>query len=146
MSPADFLNHLIGQWTLTGQMGATPLRQAVTARWVLGGLFVEMHFSSTLPAPEGRPPYEAIYHIGYNDKADVYILHLLDTFGVATACVVGRGRREGNVVAFVFDYEGGPFTNRFIWEADNDAWRFEQTYLDDGQTRVFATKQMTRKL
>jgi hypothetical protein len=55
------LDKLVGQWDLTGQMGDTPLRQAVAARWTLGGLFVEMTSRSILAAEaEGEQPYEAV--------------------------------------------------------------------------------------
>lgn len=141
---SDFLNNLVGQWELTGQMGETPLRQSVDAGWTLGGLFVQMYFKSTLPAPAGHKPYEAVYYIGYNEQNDVYVMHLLDTFGVGTSCIVGVGRREGDSIPFVFDYEGSPFTNRFSWDAASGAWTFEQTSLEAGNVRTFATKRMTR--
>ncbi len=142
---AAFLDHLVGHWELTGQMGQTPLRQIVEARWRLGGLFVELYFKSLLPTPDGRPPYEAVYFVGYSDASDQYTLHLLDTFGVSGDCHVGRARRAGEALPFVFQYASGPFTNRFQWEADGPAWSFEQTYLQAGQTRVFATKRMVRR-
>ena len=50
----ELLDRLIGRWDLTGQMGETPLRQAVEAKWTLGDLFVEVHCRSVLEAPAGR--------------------------------------------------------------------------------------------
>jgi hypothetical protein len=41
----EFLDQLVGSWDLRGQMGSTALHQAVEGRWVLDGLFVELHFS-----------------------------------------------------------------------------------------------------
>lgn len=145
-SPNEFLNNLVGQWELTGRMGQVPLRQSVEARWTLGGLFVELYFKSTLPESRpGRPPYEAIYFIGYNAQDDVYVMHLLDTFGVATECVVGLGRREGDTIPFVFHYPSGPFTTRLLWTAAAQAWDFEQTYVQAGQVETFATRHMVRR-
>lgn len=142
---ADFLDHLIGHWELTGQMGQTPLHQIVEARWRLGGWFVELYCKSLLPTPDGRPPYEALYFIGYNAASDQYTLHLLDTFGAGLECNVGLARRDGDALPFVFQYASGPFTHRFQWEAAGPAWSFEQTYRQDGQTRVFATQRMVRR-
>ena len=48
-----------------------------------------------MPTAEGTTPYEALYHIGYNEQQDVYVLHLLDTFGVGATCNVGVGKRGG---------------------------------------------------
>ncbi len=137
-----FLAHLIGRWDLTGKMGDTPLRQAVAARWALGGLFVEMACRSVLPTAEGEQPYEAVYFIGYNAEHDRYVLHLLDTFGVATSCVAARGQREGDSIPFVFDYDSGPWTYRFTWRPDSGSWSCLQTYLEDGQLKTFATKHL----
>lgn len=140
----DFLDKLVGAWALTGRMGEIALCQSVEAQWRLGGLFVEMYFKSTLPAQDGRLPYEAVYYIGYNEENDVYVMHLLDTFGVGLACTVGVGKRAGDRIPFVFEYEGGPFTNTFIWEEAAGSWSFEQTYLKDGEPHTFASKRMVR--
>ena len=144
-SSAEFLDHLIGHWELTGQMGNTHLQQAVTAQWVLGHCFVELHFTSTIPTPESQPPYQATYFIGYDEKDNTYIMHLLDTFGAGYSRVIGLGKRDINTISFIFQYPEGPFVNRFIWEPDTQSWTFELTYEKDGQIHGFATKRMTRK-
>ncbi len=143
-SAHEYLDRLAGKWSLNGTMGTTPLQQAVEGQWVLGDRFIQLYFKSTLPAPENQAPYEALYHIGYNAENDVYVMHLLDTFGVSVNCIAGLGKREGDSVPFVFAYETGPFTNRMTWQAASESWVFEQTYLQDGVAQVFATKQMVR--
>ena len=145
VAPLEFLNRLIGQWELTGQMGPTTLRQSVSVQWVLDGRFVELHFASTLPASEGQPRYQAIYFIGYDEPDDTYVLHLLDTFGAGYSRVIGLGRRDADTIPFTFSYADSPFTNRFIWEADTQTWAFELTYEQAGQVQPFATKRMTRR-
>jgi hypothetical protein len=143
--PERFLSHLVGHWTLTGTMGETPLRQTVEAHWTLGGLFVEMHFKSIMPESRpGRPPYEAIYLVGYNAFHKVYVLHLFDTFGVETEAYPGLGQREGDAIPFVFNYPRGPFTNKFMWDAAAQEWHIEQTYVENDATHVFAVKHMQR--
>jgi hypothetical protein len=142
---SDFLAHLIGSWDLHGQMGETPLRQQVECRWTLGGLFVEVSCKSVLDEPPGVAPYEAVYHIGYNAEHDRFAMHLLDTMGVALTCAVGVGKREGNAIPFVFDYHSGPFTNRFIWNEEDDSWLMELTESKGDQRELFATKKMTRR-
>lgn len=144
MNTTDFLNHLIGSWELTGQMGEIPLRQYVEAKWELGGLFVQMDFKSTLPVPDGGKLYEALYLIGYDEKNECFVLHLFDTFGVTRDHVVGVGKREGDTIPFVFNYSTGPFTNLFTWDAQKQTWRMEQSYEESGVKKIFATKQMTR--
>ena len=144
-SSAEFLNLLIGQWELTGQMGKTSLRQAVIVQWTLNHHFIKLHFTSTIPTSESQPPYQATYFIGYDEKDDTYVMHLLDTFGAGYSRVIGLGKRDRNTIPFIFQYPEGPFVNRFIWESDTQSWKFELTHEQDGQIQVFATKRMTRK-
>jgi hypothetical protein len=141
----DFLAHLIGSWDLQGQMGETPLRQRVGCRWTLGGLFVEVYCAAVLAEPPGVRPYEAVYHIGYNVDHDRFVMHLLDTTGVALTCAVGVGKREGAAIPFVFDYHSGPFTNRLVWNEEDDSWLMELSATNGEQTELFATKKMTRR-
>jgi hypothetical protein len=111
---------------------------------VLGNLYVEMRYRSLLPSPEGTPPYEALYLVGYHAASERYVLHLFDTFGVSLRPVPGVGRREGNTVPFVFQYDRGPFLNRFTWHEDTDTWDHELVDQADGRAELFATKHLTR--
>jgi hypothetical protein len=145
MDAGELLGKLVGQWDLTGQMGATPLRQAVAGRWVLGNLMVEVSCRSVLPAPAGQQPYEALYFIGYNAEHDRFVMHLLDTFGVALSGSVGIGERQGDSIAFRFvDADGDPFINTFRWHQAGEAWTFELMDLSGGLVRPFANKRMAR--
>jgi hypothetical protein len=144
-SAQEFLDKLVGTWDLTGQMGKVALQESVAAQWTLGGLFVEMHFRSTLPAKVGEIPYEAVYFVGHHAEHDLYVLHLLDTFGVPPVIIPGIGKRDGNAIPFVFQYDAGPFTNRFVYEPFAGSWQIEQSYIKEGERLVFATKQMTRR-
>lgn len=139
--PQELLGKLIGDWKLSGQMGEIPLQQAVTAYWVLGGLFVEMKFKSTL----AESPYEALYLVGFNKGEDKFVLHLFDTFGVSTKAYPGLGIQERNSIAFVFDYPDGLFNNRFTWKEETQIWEFEQSFIQDGEAKIFATKKMVKK-
>jgi Protein of unknown function (DUF1579) len=138
-----YLDRMVGSWELTGQMGSVPLRQAVSARWVLGDRFVQVSCTQT-DAAAGTTPYQALYHIGYDQAADRFAMHLLDSTGVASECPVGLGRREGQTVDFVFAYASGPFHNRFSHDPDEDVWTHELVDMAGGAARPFATKRLTR--
>jgi hypothetical protein len=140
----ELLDELVGCWLLTGQMGQTPLRQAVGARWVLGGRFVEVSCRSVLPVSEGQEPYEALYHIGYNAEHDRFVMHLLDTFGVALSGTMGIGQRVGDSIPFTFvDPDGDRFVNTFTWHPEAGAWTHELMDYIGGGARLFATKHLT---
>jgi Protein of unknown function (DUF1579) len=142
--PHEVLDRLIGRWDLSGQMGETPLRRVVEAKGTLGDLFVEVHRRSVLEAPAGQLPYEALYYIGYDSESERYVMHLLDTYGPRFSRTLGIGERQGNRISFVFEYDGGPFTNTFTWHADSEEWTFDLIFLEDGAVHTFATKCMSR--
>lgn len=139
-----FLNKLAGKWKLTGKMGDIPLEQDVLAKPVLGGLFIEMNFSSTLLSSNSTMFYEAIYLIGYNEKEDSFIMNLFDTFGVSLNPVPGIGRRNNNSVEFVFNYDAGPFTNKMSYDESLDEWKFVLSYKEENAVKTFAVKKMSR--
>jgi hypothetical protein len=138
----ELLDRLVGFWDLHGELGASTLHQAVEARSVLGGRYVELRFREL----DGSP-YEAVYYVGWNEERDVYVLHLLDSTGVYVEPeeTVAIGRREEHAITFSFGDAAEPFTNRFEWDADDDAWTFELTFARDGKPSTFATKRMTRE-
>jgi hypothetical protein len=115
--PHDLLDRLIGRWDVTGQMGETPLRQAVEAKGTLGDLFVKLHCRSGLQAPAGQLPYETLYYIGNDSESERYVMHLLDTSGARFSRTLGISEREDDRISFVFEYDGGPFTHTFTWHA-----------------------------
>ena len=139
-----FLDRMIGGWELSGRMGSVPLHQAVDARWVLGGRFVQMSCTQT-DTPEDARPYEALYHIGHEPTSGMLVMHLLDSTPVVLASPVGVGRVEGDSVDFVFEYESGPFHNRFTHDSGEDSWTHELVDMGSGEARPFATKRLRRR-
>lgn len=139
-----FLNRLVGRWLLTGKMGEVALRQEVEARWILGGNYVWMHCRSVTADDNPTAGYEAIYLFGFDESAQVYVMHLFDTTEVPSEYVLGKGAREGDSIPFLFAYGDIPFYNILTWHAERGGWSFRQTYEKEGEMRNFATKEMVR--
>lgn len=140
----EFLDRLVGEWMLTGEMGEVELRQRVRARWVLGGQYLWMHCRSETAPDNPTAEYESIYHFGYNQAEDLYVMHLLDTTEVPTTCILGRANRVADRLPFVFDYGTIEFVNELRWHPDRDGWSFHQTYEEDGEMKTFARKELAR--
>ena len=138
-----FLNNLVGDWLLSGNMGSVALRQVVRGQWVLQGNFLQLKFRQ-LDADE--EPYEAIYMLGYDKKAGEYVMHLFDTFGTSYARIVGTGSRRGESVAFLFDYPGALFSNTFTWHPERQEWAMNlRQQEEDGGWRPFAQKRLAHR-
>ncbi|HEY6959692.1 MAG TPA: hypothetical protein VI814_12785 [Candidatus Limnocylindria bacterium] len=140
MSDDELLDQLVGTWRISGEMRGEPLAQRAVAQRALGGRFVEIRVTGGTPLVEGRP-YEAAYFIGSAGPGR-FVMTLLDVFGAAFSAVPGLGRRDGDAIVFEFAYANGPWTWR--WSFVDGVWEHEQTYLENGERKTFATKHMTR--
>lgn len=140
----DLLKNMVGRWSLTGKMGDTLLYQKVVARWILRETFVEISCTPIRVGEGGNPDYEALYLIGHDKKTHDYVLHLFDTFGVASKPIPGIGQRKDNTIRFKFDYDVGPWFNAFTWNQEKKSWKNTITYEQkDGLKGTFAEKELT---
>lgn len=95
--PSDnqaYLDALQGSWTVHGAVGKQPVAYSG-----LGEVF-----------------------IGYDPKANDYIVHWLDRFGAGGARVVASGHREGNRLVVTFPYAEGDFRDTFTHDVVNGSW------------------------
>lgn len=86
-----FLDGLVGEWTLEGQVQGEPVRNTARGARVLQA-WLEFHLIDAADPPA----YEAAVFIAADGNGD-YVAHWLDTFGAAGARVAGAGRRTGEV-------------------------------------------------
>jgi hypothetical protein len=78
--PSDdqaYLDALHGSWTVHGAVGKQPVTYSGRGERVLNGGFLRLHLLDTAQPPQ----YEAEVFIGYDPKANDYIVHWLDRFG-----------------------------------------------------------------
>jgi hypothetical protein len=128
----EFLDHLVGEWRITRRMQSRTVENTMSAHWVLGGSFVQLHMIDV-----AKPPaYEAIVLIGRDQKRDRYVAYWCDTFGPAYSAV-GYGVARGDSVEFSFPYEEGPFVNTFTWHGAEHSWTFLGETVSDGGKREF---------
>jgi hypothetical protein len=140
MDDQQLLEGLVGSWRITGTMRGQALAQNAKAHRAFNGAFVEMRITEGTPLIDGKP-YEAVYFIG-SPTAGRFVMTLVDVFGAGVSPIPGLGRRDGDAIVFEFAYSNGPWTWR--WTPSAGGWDHEQTYLESGETKVFATKRMER--
>jgi hypothetical protein len=135
-----FLDRLAGNWAVTRLHEGATSRHSLRAEWVLEGRFLQLHMKHL-----GKPSeYEALVLIGLDEAAGEYVAHWCDTFG-AQYSAVGRGKRKGDAVEFVFQYPGGPFYNTFTWDAKAGGWTFRgEATGKDGGRELFALDTVRR--
>jgi hypothetical protein len=72
------------------------------------------------------------------------MVHWLDVYG-GKFSAMGTGQREGDSIAFVFQYDDGPFYNTFKWNAAAQTWTFTmESAGKDGKRELFAVDTLRR--
>jgi hypothetical protein len=114
---------IIGKWSGSGKVGSDSIGYDIEASWELNHQFIELTISDTTTIPQ----YSAKVYISYDCISERYVVHWLDTFGARYSETLGYGTKKGHSVAFRFEYPNGPFINKFIYDNENDTWRFYST-------------------
>jgi hypothetical protein len=147
LGPTALLDRLTGQWLLTGMIDGQQVTHDVTAEWVLEGGYLKLHELSREKDASGRPAYEAIVIISWEEVNGEYKCLWLDTTantGLDNP-VIGRAKTAGHDIPFVFADEVSRFFNTFSYDADEDSWRWLLNSERDGELVLFADVALVRK-
>jgi len=136
------LNHLKGEWDMTGMVMKKPVRYNAEGKFVLKDQFLSFHMKDVaVPAA-----YEANLYIGIDTSQSQYIAHWLDSFGGAGARVVGVGPFSPTEIEIVYPYSEGKFRNLFNYDSKKDEWTLViESEGTDGHWSLFAQYNITRK-
>ena len=142
----DLLNHLSGDWNLSGKIAGQEARHTVNAQWVLNHQFLLFHEKQADAPASGNTPYEAMVYIGYDNMSERYVAHWLDIFGGRIDETLGYGTRAGNAINFIFEYPDGPFHTSFIWQPEQHSWHMLMSQKDQkGNWKPFADATLSQK-
>jgi hypothetical protein len=141
----ELIDHMIGNWTLTGQVMGRDAHHDVRAEWVLNHQFLRIHERTAAGAHASERRYEAIWFLGYDAVSERYVLHLLDVFGARYSETLGYGSRDGDSIRFVFEYPDGPFHTTYRWSPQTAVWQWLLEQKDkDGKWTNFADFKLAR--
>jgi hypothetical protein len=135
-----FIDNLVGDWDLTRSVRGQTVKNRVRAEWVLHHQFLKLHMTDVATPPE----YEALLLIGYSHADQEYVIHWCDVWGGKYSSL-GRGKRDGDKIEFVFKDPDGSFFNTFSWNAADHTWTFRMEGADSTGARTpFATDVLHR--
>jgi len=135
-----FIDKLVGEWRLVREIRGREVENTVSADWVLSHQFLRIHMKDVADPPA----YEALVYIGYQHADQRYIVHWLDVYG-GKFSAIGYGKRVGDAIAFVFQYDDGPFYNTFKWDPRTESWTFTMEATGkDGKRELFAVDTLRR--
>ncbi len=142
------LDHLVGTWVLRGTIGGSETTHDIDAEWVLGHQYVRLHEVSREKDAQGRPAYEAIVFIGWDEPSSGYACLWLDSTGGGglKGEAIGHAKRSGDEIPFLFRAgDGSLFHTTFVYCAELDVWDWLMDGEDGGKLQPFARVRLTRK-
>ncbi|HEY0701562.1 MAG TPA: DUF1579 family protein [Candidatus Acidoferrales bacterium] len=141
----ELVDHLAGDWKMTGDVMGRAAHHDVKAEWILNHQFLRIEENTSATAPDTESKYDAIWFLGYDPTSERYVMHLMDQFGGRFSETLGYGVRDGNAIRFVFEYPDGPFHTTLRWDAEKDSWEWLMEQKDkNGKWSPFADLKMSR--
>ena len=142
------LDQLIGTWILRGTIGGAETTHDIVADWVLEHQYVRLHEVSREKDVQGRPAYEAIVFIGWDQPSAAYACLWLDSTGGGglKGQAIAYAKRVGDEIPFLFHGgDGSLFHTTFAYRASSDAWDWHMDAEEGGKLQPFARVRLTRK-
>jgi hypothetical protein len=145
--PVALLDHLAGDWVLTGKLGNRQTTHDVHAQWVLNHEYLQFHEISREKNAQGDPAYEAIVTIEWNEKRHEFVCQWLDsTEGGGLYGPLGHAQPMPSSVPFIFTISPAErLETTFAYTAAADTWRLTIDDVANGKTDRFGDVQLARK-
>jgi hypothetical protein len=133
------LDKMVGHWMMTGKLMGKQVTHTVDVEWILNHQFLQIHEVGAIDPSTGKPQYEAMPLIGYDNMSERYVAHWIDFGGGRYSETLGYGKRMDNEIDFVFEYPDGPFRTNFVWDSLHGEWHWRMTQKNaSGQWKSFA--------
>jgi hypothetical protein len=146
--PDSLLEHLAGRWVLEGRIAGRQTVHDVTAAWVLGHEYLQLHEVSREHAPSGAPAYEAIIYVMWDAPSRQYACLWLDNTAAAPFDPggVGHGTPAGDSIPFIFrDSSSDGFRNTFVYDRATDTWQWHMDNEHAGALQPFGRVTLRRR-
>lgn len=143
---SPLLDHLAGHWVLKGTIAGQSATHDIDGEWVLDHHYLRIHEVSREKNNQGKPTYEALVFIGWNEKPKQYACVWLDVYGGLAAESIGVATPKENEIPFVFkdDKRNIPVTNDLLYRSATDTWEWQIDNVDKGVATPFARVQLIR--
>jgi len=143
---SPLLDHLAGHWVLKGTIAGQQTTHDIDADWTLDHHYLRLHEVSRETDSQGKPKYDALIFIAWNEGPKQYACVWLDIFGGLAAESIGVATPKENEIPFVFKDEKGnvSVTNDMIYHPASDTWDWNIDNYDKGTATPFGRVQLTR--
>jgi hypothetical protein len=147
-SKDPLLDHLAGSWILQGTIAGHETTHDVEAEWALNNEYLRLHETSREKNSEGRPAYEAIIFVEWDESRGEYRCLWLDsTGGGGLAVPAAQGERGNDQIVFLFrdkDPDSGVRTT-FVYNKGSDSWNWLIDNQAGAKLTTFARVKLMKK-
>jgi hypothetical protein len=146
--PIQLLDHLAGNWVLTGTIAGKQTTHDVQAHWLLRREYLEIHEVSRDKDAHGEPAYEAFVLVSWDPKANQYACLWMDSTagGALTSPVTCRAVPAPDSIPFLFTLSPSESLHTtFRYRNATDKWQWTIDDEKDGKTERFADVELARK-
>lgn len=143
----SLLDRMAGKWVLRGTIAGTETTHDINTAWVLDHQYLQLKEVSREKDINGKPSYEAIVYICWEQKLNQYSCLWLDNTGnggLATQAV-GHAKANGDKIEFLFKgSDSSIFHTTFLYNRDTGTWQWFMDNEENGTLQPFARVKLTR--
>ena len=141
----QLLEQLVGRWVLRGTIARQSVVHDVQADWVLDHKYVRIHEISRSKGADGKPEYEAMVFVTWNNSSQQYSCGWLDILGGLTIESIGVASPKQTELPFIFKNEKGEvtLTNVFVYNGKDHSWAWRIDNIKKGVPEEFARVRLT---
>jgi hypothetical protein len=146
--PDSLLNRLTGRWVLTGTIDGQKTVHDLEIQRVLQGQYVQIREVSREKDEKGKPQYEAIVYLCWEEAKKQYSCLWLDNTGNGGLSngITGIAKHNGDTIAMIFKYSGTlQFHTTFRYYRGKDSWQWTMDEDNNGKMQPFARVALARK-
>jgi Protein of unknown function (DUF1579) len=138
------LDNLVGDWQVARKFSDG--RQAecsLHVEWVLNHQFLELHYRPLISPPD----YEARVFIGFDPKAQRYIVHWLDVSGGIPSKILASGTLDeaAHTIYFQWSYPDSQLINAFAFDPASKTWLSITRQKSKGPWTVLVEDRLTKR-
>jgi hypothetical protein len=147
--PDSLLNKMTGKWILNGTIDNQKTTHDIDAQRVLNGQYVQIKEVSREKDPTGKPLYEAVVYICWEESKKQYSCLWLDNTsneGISNG-IIGRAIQNMDKIELIFIYNAkSKFHTTFEYNKERDTWQWSMDGEENGKIQPFARVTLTKNI
>lgn len=141
-SPQDLLNHLQGNWDMTGTIKEKPVKYTAEGVWGPQNQYLFLKMKDVVIPPK----YDENLFIVIDSSKNQYVASWIDKLSGVATLGVGQGPLSSVKIEIMYTYSEQDFRKIFIYDSRKDEWTLViESLSTDSNWSVYAKYSLVRK-